>query len=140
MSDSPAAPPHPGPALRILVVDDSPDAADSLSLLLTVLGHEVRTAYDGPAALHAAATFRPQVVLLDIGLPRLDGCEVAQRLRQQDGLRDALLVAVTGFGQEVDRRRCYEAGFDLFLLKPYDPTELVRLLADKQAAVGHQDA
>ena len=96
-------------------MDDSPDAADSLTLLLTVLGHEVRTAYDGPAALHAARIFRLQVVLLDIGLPRMDGCEVARQLRQ-DGVRDALLEAVTGFGQEVDRRRCHEAGFDHFLL------------------------
>jgi two-component system CheB/CheR fusion protein len=120
--------------LRILVVDDSPDAADSLTLLLTLQGHEAHTAYDGPSALRLAGTFLPEVVLLDIGLPRMDGCEVARRLRAEVGLRDALLIAATGFGRPADRRRCHEAGFDHFLLKPLDLAELARLLAARQAA------
>ena len=119
--------------LRILVVDDSPDAADSLGLLLSVLGHQVRVVYDGPTALQAASSFQPQLVFLDIGLPGMDGYEVAQRLRRQSGLRDVCLIAATGFGQEAERRRCLEEGFDHFLLKPFDPTELEALLAAKSA-------
>ncbi len=117
------------PPLRILVVDDCRDAADSLALLLTVLGHQVRTAYDGPAALEMAASFLPEVVLLDIGLPGMDGCEVACRLRERPETRDAVLVACTGYGQEADRKRCREAGFDHFLLKPFELDELQRVLS-----------
>jgi two-component system, sensor histidine kinase len=113
------------PPLRILVVDDLRDAADSLALLLKLLGHDVCAVYDGPTALRTAASFRPDVVLLDLGLPGMDGYEVARRLRGQVGL----LVAATGFGQEEDRRRCREAGFDRFLLKPLDLDELRRVLA-----------
>jgi signal transduction histidine kinase len=117
------------PARRVLVVDDNADAADSLALLLRVDGHEVRVAYDGPAALQEAAAFRPEVVLLDIGLPRMDGYEVARRLRGQAELKEALLVAVTGYGQDEDRRRAEEAGFDAHLVKPTDPAVLHELLA-----------
>jgi CheY-like chemotaxis protein len=117
------------------VVDDSVDCADSLATLLRVAGHEVRTAYDGPTALEAAEAFRPEVVLLDIGLPRMDGYEVARRLREREraGGR-ALLVAVTGYGQEEDRRRAEEAGFDAHLVKPAGPAALQRLLP---GAEGH---
>src|SRR5436309_1713733 len=87
----------PAPPLRILVVDDIRDAADSLTLLLQLLGHEARAVYDSVTALRVACSLRPEVVLLDIGLPDLDGYEVSRRLRQQVGLWDALLVAVTGF-------------------------------------------
>src|SRR5262245_33150430 len=120
--------PSPAP-FRVLVVDDHRDAADSLVLLLAVRGYDARAAYDGPAALELAGTFRPQAALLDIGLPGLDGCEVARRLRRLPGLEDTLLVATTGSGQPEDRRRCHEAGFDAFLLKPFDLPDLEGLLA-----------
>ena len=120
---------------RVLVVDDNVDAADSLALLLSMLGHEVRTAYDGPTALRTAPAFGPHVVLLDLGLPRMDGLEVARQMRQLDGLRDVLVIATTGHGREEDRRRCREAGFDDFLLKPLDLDELARRLAAKPGEV-----
>src|SRR5262249_33866753 len=99
-----------GAARRILVVDDNADAADGLSYFLAMSGHEVRTAYDGREALAAARAYRPEAVLLDIGMPGMDGYEVARRLRQEPGLERALLVALTGYGQEEDRRRSREAG------------------------------
>jgi len=92
-------------------------------------GHEVRTAYDGPTALVAAERFRPEVVLLDIGLPLMDGYEVARRLRGMVGLSKALLVAVSGYGRDEDRRRSHAAGFDAHLIKPADPAALHELLA-----------
>jgi CheY-like chemotaxis protein len=113
---------------HILVVDDNADAAESLAMLLRVRGHEVRVALDGETALQAASTYRPEVVLLDIGLPRMDGYEVARRLRTEWGPEKALLVAVTGYGQEEDRRRSEEAGFDAHLVKPVDPDALHRLV------------
>jgi signal transduction histidine kinase len=116
---------------RVLVVDDNADAAESLAMLLRAEGHEVRTAYDGPAALEAAAVIRPEAVLLDIGLPRMDGYEVARRLRRDVGLKEALLVAVTGYGQEEDRRRVEQAGFDAYLVKPADLAALRELLAGR---------
>jgi PAS domain S-box-containing protein len=114
---------------RVLVVDDNADAAESLAVLLRLEGHEVRTAHDGPAALEAARGFRPEVVVLDIGLPRMDGYEVARRLRAEAGLADALMVALTGYGQEEDRRRAEAAGFDAHLIKPADPAALQGILA-----------
>jgi PAS domain S-box-containing protein len=114
---------------RILVVDDNVDAAESLAALLRLTGHEVWTAYDGPAALDAARTRRPDTVLLDIGLPGLSGYDVARRLRTEPGLEQALLVAVTGWGQDEDRRRAREAGFDHHLTKPVEPVALEALLA-----------
>jgi DNA-binding response OmpR family regulator len=111
---------------RILVVDDSQDSAESLALLLELHGHEVRTAFAGPAALEAASTFLPEIVLLDIGLPGMDGYEVARRLRvEHDGCR---LIALTGYGREDDRERSREAGFDHHLVKPVDLAELTRVL------------
>lgn len=115
--------------MRILVVDDNEDAADSLATLLALKGHEVRTTYDGAGALETAATFRPDVVLLDIGLPGMSGHEVARRLREQAQLGHVVLIAVTGWGQDEDRRRSQEAGFDHHLVKPVHPEELDRLLA-----------
>jgi CheY-like chemotaxis protein len=114
---------------RILVVDDNTDAADSLTLLLRVLGHVVRTAYDGPTALDLVRAQPPDVVLLDIGLPGTSGLEVARRMRQDLGLTDALLVALTGYGQDEDRRRSEEAGFNAHLVKPVDLDALHDLLA-----------
>lgn len=107
-----------GPSLRVLVVDDNVDAAESLALLMTELGHDVRTAHDGPSALEGALDYRPNVVLLDIGLPGFDGYEVAKRMRQQSILRNVVLVAMTGYGKESDRKRAQEAGFDHHLVKP----------------------
>jgi PAS domain S-box-containing protein len=121
--------PHKVPAWSVLIVDDNRDAADSLALLLHVAGQEVRTAYDGPAALDLARARPPDVVLLDIGMPGMDGLEVARRLRQDLGLKQVLLVALTGYGQEEDRRRSHEAGFDAHLVKPADVRALERLLA-----------
>jgi len=103
---------------RVLVVDDNLDAAEGLAMLLGLRGHQVATAYDGFAAIDQARELRPEVVLLDIGLPRLDGFEVAKRLRAEHADRPMLLVALTGYGQERDRRRAHQAGFDHHLLKP----------------------
>jgi PAS domain S-box-containing protein len=119
---------------RVLVVDDNLDAAESLASLLRVGGHEVRTVHDGPTALQMAETFRPEVVLLDIGLPRMDGYEVARRLRQQTAAHKVLLVAVTGYGQEEDRQRAEEAGFDAHLVKPADPEIMNRLVCTGRTA------
>lgn len=107
-----------GPSLRVLVVDDNVDAAESLALLMTELGHDVRTAHDGPSALEGVLDYRPNVVLLDIGLPGFDGYEVAKRMRQQSILQNVVLVAMTGYGKESDRKRAEEAGFDHHLVKP----------------------
>ncbi|HWB08555.1 MAG TPA: ATP-binding protein [Pirellulales bacterium] len=103
---------------RILVVDDNVDATTTLAMLLSVQQHAVKVAHDGLAALEAAKEFRPDVILLDIGLPRMDGYEVARRLREESDLKNVLLVALTGYGQEEDRRRSAEAGFDFHLVKP----------------------
>jgi two-component system CheB/CheR fusion protein len=105
---------------RILVVDDNIDAATTLGMLLRLDGHEIRLAHDGLAALELAEQFVPEVVLLDIGLPKLDGYEVAKRLREQPGCEDALVIAISGYGQEEDRHRAHEAGFDRHLTKPVD--------------------
>jgi CheY-like chemotaxis protein len=128
----PSSPP-PSPCRRVLVVDDNVDAAESLAMMLRVWGHEVRTAYDGLAALNAAGQVHPEVILLDIGLPRMDGYEVARRLRERASTRGVLLVALTGYGQEEDRRRAKEAGFDAHLTKPADSTTLQRLVAGTEA-------
>ncbi|CAL1239987.1 response regulator [Candidatus Methylocalor cossyra] len=114
--------------LRILVVDDNVDSADSMALLLSLDGHDARTAFDGPGALAEAAEFRPQVVLLDIGLPGMDGYEVARRLRALPDLGAVLIIAVTGYGQDDDRIRSKAAGFDHHLVKPVDPDALNALL------------
>ncbi len=113
---------------KILVVDDNVDAADSLAVLLRHQGQDVRVAHDGPSALDAARTDPPEMVFLDIGLPGMDGYEVARRLRANPALAGAKLVALTGYGQEEDRRRSQEAGFDLHLVKPADPAAVEHLL------------
>jgi len=115
-------------ARRILVVDDNHDSAESLVILLRLVGHEVYTAEDGLEAVDLAVGLRPDVVLLDIGLPKLDGFEAARRIRDQIGDREMVLIALTGWGQEEDRRRCREAGFDHHLTKPVDFSTLEKLL------------
>jgi signal transduction histidine kinase/ActR/RegA family two-component response regulator len=118
----------PEKALRILVVDDSKDAAQGVALLLRVWGYEVHVAYDPLAALDEAATLKPDVVLLDIGMPGMDGYEVARRLRRQPEARNMMLAAVTGYGEAEHRRRAEEAGFDYHLVKPVAPDDLRALL------------
>ena len=120
------------PGLRVLVVDDHRDAADLLAEVLAAHGCVVSVAYDGPAALERALIERPDVALLDIGLPGMDGYELARRIRRAPQLRDCLLVALTGYGQEADRERSAEAGFSSHLLKPIDPAALRRILAAKR--------
>ncbi len=124
---------HQPPALpvyRLLVVDDNQDAADSLALLLKLRGHEVRVAYSGPAALAMTSQYAPDLVFLDIGMPGMDGYEVARRLRQRPGLEKVVLAALTGWGQQEDRRRTTEAGFDHHLVKPPEPKALESVLAE----------
>jgi PAS domain S-box-containing protein len=116
------------PQRRILVVDDNVDAAESLALLLRLEGHDVRVAHDGPAALAAVEADPPDLLFLDIGMPVMNGYDVAQRLRQRPGLETLVLVAMTGWGQEEDRRRSQEAGFDRHLVKPVEPDALHQLL------------
>ena len=115
---------------RILIVDDSRDAAESLAMLLSLSGHQVALAHDGVQALEAVAADRPEVILLDIGLPGMDGYEVCRRLRQ-GGLDDALIIAMTGYGQERDRQRSKEAGFDTHTVKPVELDHLMELLASR---------
>lgn len=125
-----APPPSAPRPLRVLVVDDNVDAAESLRALLRLAGHEVDVAHDGPAALALAARRPPQLVLLDLGLPGIDGCEVARQLRAQSATAGATLVALTGWGQDADRRLTQASGFDHHLVKPMDPAALERLLAE----------
>jgi CheY-like chemotaxis protein len=113
---------------RILLVDDNRDAAESLGMLLQLLGAQVQAVHDGPAALAVLAANRPEVVLMDIGMPGMDGYEVARRIRQQPHLEDMPLIAITGWGQDEDRDRAQAAGFDHHLTKPVDITVLSALL------------
>jgi CheY-like chemotaxis protein len=113
---------------RILVADDNRDAADTLSAILELDGHEVRTAYDGAEAVQIAAQFAPQIALLDIGMPNLDGYQTARRIREQSWGSSMLLVALTGWGQEQARRQATEAGFNCHLVKPGDPQTIGALI------------
>jgi signal transduction histidine kinase/CheY-like chemotaxis protein len=122
-------------ACRVLVVDDQVDAAEGLAMLLRIQGHEVQTAADGPHALRIAASFHPEVVLLDINLPQMDGYEVARRLRHEVGLTDAILVAMTGAGLDADGARDQEALFAYWLMKPLDCTVLNQVLAARTATM-----
>ncbi len=115
--------------LRILVVDDNTDAAESMSMLLGLLGHEVQIAHDGAGALLMAGTLAPQLVFLDIGLPGMDGYQVAQALREQAGLADGKFIALSGYGTESDKRRSRDAGFVGHLVKPLNPRELPGIIA-----------
>jgi CheY-like chemotaxis protein len=124
---------------RILLADDNRDALDSLATLLQCDGHEVHTAADGAEALEVAAGCHPDVVLLDIGMPKLDGYEVARRIRAEPWGKRTVLIALTGWGQDEDRRRSREVGFDSHLVKPLDPEALSKLLARLPARAREPD-
>ena len=121
--------PAAGHGARILVADDNHDSADSMAAMLSLMGFETAVAYDGDEALQVAAALRPHAAILDIGMPRLSGDEVARRLRADEQSRDMMLIALSGWGREDDRRRTSEAGFDHHLVKPLDIDALVELLA-----------
>ena len=131
----PAAPAEAprGPGRRVLVVDDNRDAAESLALLLGMMGHEARTAHDGEAGVAAAAAFRPEVILMDLGMPRLNGYEAARLIRAEPWGAAPFLAALTGWGADGDRQRTREAGFDRHLVKPVDPDALERMMAELPA-------
>ena len=114
---------------RVLVVEDNVDAAESLMMLLELLGHTVGIAHDGPAALEKARADVPDVMLVDIGLPGMDGYEVARSIRADPGLRDVFLIALTGYGGDEDRQQAIAAGFDHHLVKPVDVNELQSVVA-----------
>ena len=118
-----------GEPKRVLVVDDNRDSADSLSLLLRNEGYVVDTAYDGAEAIRLADTNRPQVVLLDIQMPRLSGYDIVRELRRYERAPRPYLVAVSAWGQESDRLAAKQAGFDLHLTKPVDPAQLIEMLS-----------
>jgi CheY-like chemotaxis protein len=122
----------PAQERRILVVDDNADAADSLAMLFEARGDRVRTAYDGLEALEAEDAFRPDTILLDIGMPRLSGYDVARRVRELRG-GAVLIVAITGWGQEQDRQRARDAGFDHHFTKPVDIDSLMNLVDRRNA-------
>jgi len=128
------------------VVDDNVDAAESMAMLLKLDGHDVRVAYDGLAALESALAFRPQAMLLDIGLPGLDGYEVARRLRRLDETKDLFLIALTGYGKTEDRIRALNSGFNYHITKPVDPGEVEMVIknltpdcSDESMEVGSSD-
>jgi CheY-like chemotaxis protein len=115
---------------RVLVADDNRDAAESMGMLLRLMGNEVRTVHDGVEAVEEAETFQPDVILLDIGMPRLNGYDAARQIRGQDWSAGTMLVALTGWGQEDDKRRATEAGFDRHFTKPVNPADLEKLIAE----------
>jgi PAS domain S-box-containing protein len=123
---------------RILVVDDNRDSADSLGMLLALNGNQVHTGYDGLEGVAAAERFRPEIVLLDIGMPKLSGYDACRRIREQPWGKDMVLIALTGWGQEEDKRRTEKAGFDAHLVKPVDPAALTELLASVTRSGGER--
>ncbi|HVC93687.1 MAG TPA: response regulator, partial [Pirellulales bacterium] len=120
-------------SLKVLVVDDNKDAASSLAMMLKIMGNEVRTAHDGLEGVETAAAFRPDMILMDIGMPKLNGYDACRRIREQPWAKNVVLVALTGWGQEEDRRRSSEAGFNVHLVKPVDLDALRKLLASREA-------
>jgi CheY-like chemotaxis protein len=114
--------------LRILIAEDNRDSADSLKTLLQALGYDTQVAYDGESAVHAAAALRPEVIIMDIGLPGINGYDAARRIRAQNPGMQVLIVALTGWGQEADRQRSAAAGIDHHLVKPLDLAGLQRIL------------
>jgi len=128
---------HSAPSRRILVVDDNRDAAETLAMMLRLEGNEVDTAFDGEGAITATATFHPDVVLMDLGMPKLDGYEAARAIRRDAGGSEVVLIALTGWGGDMDRQLSQEAGFDRHLVKPVMPTELLALLSSLDRDVAH---
>jgi CheY-like chemotaxis protein len=135
-----SAPPPPGASdlaqvatRRILVVDDNIDAAQSLAMLLNVCGHETHLAHDGAAAVDAAEQLRPDVILLDIGLPKMNGFEACRQIRERPWGKNVVIIALTGWGQDVDRRRSEESGFDHHVVKPVEHEALARLLGSGES-------
>ncbi|MFI5398062.1 MAG: response regulator [Candidatus Binatia bacterium] len=122
--------PAPESALRVLVVEDNEDVARSIAMLLELWGHKAQVVHEAQSALNAAETHHPEVVLMDIGLPGMDGYQIAKQLRQQQGGEKVVLVALTGFGEDEDRRRSSEAGFNHHLVKPVDPDVLQQFLSN----------
>ena len=135
-SDSPAIVPEPSsnaefqlsPHLKILIVDDNRDNVSSLTMLLLRLGHQTRAAFDGEEAIVAARDFQPQVILLDIGLPKLNGYEVCRWIRAQNKTDGVVIIAQTGWGQEETKQKTKDAGFDYHMVKPLDPNALCKVL------------
>ncbi len=125
---------------RILIVDDNQDASDILVLMLSRLGHIARAEYDGRAAIKTAAEFHPEVILLDIGLPGLNGYEVARYLRAQPDGHRVVLIAATGWGQDEDKKRAHDAGFNFHMTKPLEPEALRKLLAELPTTTGNTKA
>lgn len=121
--------PAPKSPCRILIVDDSQDSAHSLALLLSLEGHETHVAFDGFGALELGATLRPDVILMDIGMPDMSGHEACRRIRQQEWGRDPIIISITGWGQDKDRRESEEAGFDAHMVKPVRMPELQAFLS-----------
>lgn len=119
------------PTKRILIIDDNQDSAEMVAMLLSLSGHDVKVAVDGEEAIEVARAYHPEVVLLDLGLPGIDGYEVARRL-QSEGLSGEMLVAVSGYGQPEDRLRTKAAGFDAHLIKPIDPTEVRKVVEQRR--------
>jgi DNA-binding response OmpR family regulator len=115
--------------LRVLVVDDNRNTVESLTMLLDLHGNTTHTAYDGLEAVKLAEAVRPEIILLDIGLPRIDGYEACRRIREQEWGRNMIVVALTGLGHDDDRLRSRQAGFDMHLVKPVDPEILLAVLA-----------
>lgn len=138
LADNPRADVHrpsltpqpPAHRFKILVVDDNPDSALSMAMMLSMMGHDTRTAHDGESAVATAESFLPDVVLLDIGLPKLNGYEVAQRIREQAWGVSMYLIAVTGWGQDEDRQRSTEVGLNQHMVKPVEPAALEKLLTE----------
>ncbi len=122
------------PKRRILVVDDNRDSAISMAMMLRLLGDEVRTAHDGVEAVEVAETFRPQVILMDVGMPRLNGYEATRRIREQPWGRSIIVIALTGWGQEGDRLQSREAGCNGHLVKPVSLPDLEKLLSEAEPA------
>jgi len=122
-------------SLRVLVIDDNRDTAEATARLVRLLGHDVRQANGGYAGIAEAAAYRPDFLLLDIKMPSMDGCEAAIQLRLDSRFQGCFIVAITGHGDDEQRRRCQEAGIDLFLVKPVDPVVLESLLALERDSV-----
>ncbi len=123
-----------GPRRRVLVADDNRDSAQSMAMMLRLLGHEVRTAHDGVEAVEAAEAFRPEVILMDVGMPRLNGYEATRRIREQPWGRSVIVIALTGWGQEGDKLRSSEAGCNGHLVKPVSLPDLERALVEAEAS------